>query len=233
MANSERQQQLERFAQELTLPFHNWDLLDDALTHASACNDYPHITGHYETLEFLGDATLELVISDILFRRNPKGTPGLYTQIRALVVNKSALAQVGRSLNIGPYIQLGKGEENSGGRERDSLLAAIYLDAGWEAMYQFIQCHFMQIIEEGESSMNQLDYRSQIQNYCQSQKMDLPIFKIVKEEGPDHQKMFETEVYVGERLSGTGRGSSKKSSEQEAARIALVHEGVVQNNLNL
>lgn len=234
MANPERAKQLEQFAQQLSISFSDWVLLDQALTHASACNDNPEITGHYETLEFLGDATVELAVSHILYQRNPEGSPGLFTQLRSMIVNKNALARVGRTLNIAPYIQLGKGEELSGGRERDALLAdgvealiaALYLDSGWDTVYRFIHEHFMPIIEEAESSMNQLDYRSRLQNYCQARKMDLPTFRIVNEEGPDHQKTFEIEVFLGNQHVGTGRGSSKKSAEQEAAREALMKKGV-------
>ena len=234
MANPERDKQLELFVQPLTLSFSDWSLLDQALTHASACNDNPEVFNHYETLEFLGDATLELAVSHILYERNPKGSPGLFTQLRSMIVNKNALAKVGRTLDIAPYIRLGKGEELSGGRERDALLAdcvealiaAVYLDSGWDSVYGFIHSHFMTIIEAAESSMNQLDYRSQLQNYCQAQKMDLPTFRIVNEEGPDHQKTFEIQVFLGDQHVGTGRGSSKKIAEQEAAREALLNEGV-------
>ncbi len=237
MANPDRQKQLENFAEQLTITFTRWELLDQALTHASACNNNPNIHGHYENLEFLGDATLELVVSDLLFSRNPNGTPGLFTQMRAQIVNKKTLANVGRALNIAPFIQLGKGEERSGGRKRDALiadcvealLAAIYVDMGWESVFQFVEQHFLEIIESVEASANQMDYRSQLQHYCQSQKMDLPEFRIVKEEGPDHDKMFEIEVHLGKEKCGLGRGTSKKAAEQEAARQALSIKGVAQS----
>lgn len=241
MAKSERQKHLEVFAKQLTITFTRWELFDQALTHASACNDNPDTHGHYETLEFLGDATLELVVSDLLFSRNPKGSPGMFTQMRAQIVNKKTLAKVGRKLNIAPFIQLGKGEERSGGRERDALiadcvealLAAIYLDMGWESVYRFIEEHFIPVIEMVESSTNQMDFRSQLQHYCQSQRMDLPDFRIVKEDGPDHDKVFEIEVYLGTEMCGKGRGTSKKAAEQEAARQALLHKGLAQSQINL
>lgn len=234
MANPKRQEKLIQFSQALGLAFNDCALLDQALTHASACNDNPDVTDHYETLEFLGDATLELAISHILYTRNPNGSPGLFTQLRSLVVNKKALAQVGRTLDIALYIQLGKGEELSGGRERDALiadclealLAAIYLESGWDTVYQFIHKNFETIIQEAESSMNQLDYRSQLQNYCQAQRLALPIFNIVNETGPDHKKTFEIEVFLEGTLAGSGQGSSKKEAEQEAAREALRNKGV-------
>ncbi len=234
MANADRQQQLAQFSESLGLAFENCALLDQALTHASACNDNPEVSGHYETLEFLGDAALELAISHILYARNPQGTPGLFTQLRSMVVNKKALAQVGRSLGIGACIQLGKGEEQSGGRERDALLAdsveallaAIYLDAGWDSVYSFIEEHFIGVIADAESSMNQLDYRSQLQNHCQGEKIDLPTFRVVNEQGPDHDKTFEVEVSLRGAHAGTGRASSKKEAERMAAREALRQEGV-------
>jgi ribonuclease III len=175
-------------------------------------------------------------VSDLLFSRNPNGTPGLFTQMRAQIVNKKTLANVGRALNIAPFIQLGKGEEHSGGRKRDALiadcvealLAAIYVDMGWESVFQFVEQHFLEIIKSVEASANQMDYRSQLQHYCQFQKMDLPEFRIVKEEGPDHDKMFEIEVYLGKEKFGLGRGTSKKAAEQEAARQTLSIKGVAQ-----
>ena len=229
-----RAELLQEFIQKTGATFSDLTLLDQALTHGSITNDRPEITKHYESLEFLGDAGLELATSEAIYRRIPSGTPGMLTQIRARNVNKNALARVARKLNIGRYIQLGKGEELAGGRERDALLAdcvesvigALQIDSGFAAVEEFVRQHFEEIISEAVEAAEQLDYRSRLQNYCQAEKIELPKFRVVKEEGPDHAKIFEVEVLLRGEPCGTGRGSSKKDAEQSAAREALEREGV-------
>ena len=169
-----------------------------------------------------------------LYLRNPGGTPGQLTQVRAQVVNKKALARIARQLNIGRYIRLGKGEDLAGGRERDALLAdcvesvlgALQLDSGFASVQNFVKKYFDEVMTEASDSLNNLDHRSQLQNYCQAQKIELPIFQVTKEEGPDHARIFKVEVVLRGIPSGSGRGSSKKEAEQLAAQEALEREGL-------
>lgn len=234
MADAEREAVLREFAEKAGLAFNDWTLLDQALTHASVTNDDPNDKNHYETLEFLGDAALELAVSHTLFQRIPDGTPGEHTQMRSRIVRKSSLAAIARQLNLGSVVRLGRGEEQSGGRERnalladcvESLLAAIYLDRGWAAAQDFVATYFEDRIEEVINSSRQLDFRSLLQNYCQREKIDLPEFFVISEEGPAHQKVFEVEVRLRGESVGSGRGRSKKEAEQVAARQALIREGV-------
>ena len=234
MANPEREAILRKFAANAGLRFTDWTLLECALTHSSVMNDDPEDKNHYETLEFLGDAALELAVSHTLFQRIPEGTPGEYTQMRSRIVRKSSLASIARQLNLGPVIRLGRGEEQSGGRERnalladcvESLLAAIYLDGGWAAAQDFVATYFEERIAEVINSSRQLDSRSLLQNYCQREKIELPEFLVTNEEGPAHDKVFDVEVRLRGVQVGTGRGRSKKEAEQAAARQALIQEGV-------
>ncbi|MFP6581300.1 MAG: ribonuclease III [Candidatus Hydrogenedentota bacterium] len=234
MDNEARGLSLREFAAKSGLSFQNWTLLDRALTHASITNDEPDNRNHYETLEFLGDAALELAVSETLLARLPEGTPGEYTQWRARIVDKASLAEIARQLNIGPLIRLGRGEESAGGREREGLLAdcvesiiaAVYLDAGWEATRAFVGRCFSEHIDAVITSARRLDYRSQLQNYCQQNKIALPEFAVVAEEGPAHDMEFEVEVRLRGKSGGRGRGRSKKEAEQAAAREALIQEGV-------
>lgn len=234
MGDEERERLLKVFMEETGAFFTDMALLDQALTHGSVMNDDPDTTKDYESLEFLGDAALELAISQALYARISAGTPGEFTQLRSRIVNKHALAGVARQLNIGRYIRLGKGEELAGGRERDALLAdcvesvlgALQLDSGFSSVQEFAARHFGEMIDEAVASSDRLDYRSRLQNYCQAKKIALPEFRVTKEEGPDHAKIFEVEVLLRGESLGSGRGTSKKEAEQLAAREALEREGV-------
>lgn len=234
MLDPEREAILRDFAGKAGLTINDWTLLDCALTHASVANDDPEDKNHYETLEFLGDSALELAVSHTLFDRIEDGTPGELTQMRARIVRKSSLATIARQLNLGSIVRLGRGEEQSGGRDRDalladcveSLLAAIYLDSGWLAAREFVQHLFSDRIEEVISSSRHLDYRSSLQNFCQREKIELPEFNVIREEGPAHDMTFEVEVRLRGETVGTGRGRSKKQAEQAASRQALIREGV-------
>ena len=230
MDDEQRNTLLQEFLSNTRTRISDISLLDQALTHGSIANDTETDIKHYESLEFLGDAALELAVSQTLYERIPDGTPGQFTQLRARIVNKSALAAIARHLNIGRYIRLGKGEELAGGRDRDALLAdciesvlgALQLDGGFSAVQTFVADHFEEMIASSEH----LDYRSRLQNYCQSEKIDLPEFRVTKEEGPDHAKTYEVDVLLRGESVGTGRGSSKKEAEQRAACEALEREGI-------
>ena len=217
----------------LALDFSDLDLLDQALTHASAVPELPHSRGNNESLEFLGDAVLGMAVAEWLYEQVPGRSPGEYTQMRARVVNRDALAAVARRLNIAPAIRLGKGEETHGGRKRKALLAdcmeaiigAAYLHCGWDAVRELVGRAFSEELDVARHSKTEWDFRSRLQNYCQAEGLSLPEFVVVREEGPDHKKEFEVAVSLRGEVVGGGVGATKKEAEQRAARAALEYEG--------
>ncbi len=217
----------------LALDFSGLDLLDQALTHASAVPELPHSRGNNESLEFLGDAVLGMAVAHWLYEHVPGRSPGEYTRMRARVVNRNALAAVAGRLEIAPAIRLGKGEEAHGGRERKALLAdcmeaiigAAYVDCGWETTREFVGRTFSEELDVARHSKTEWDFRSRLQNYCQAEGLPLPEFTVVREEGPDHKKEFEVAVSLRGEVVGEGTGATKKEAEQQAARAALEYEG--------
>lgn len=233
MADSEvRRRQLTEFAARLGIPVENYDLLDRALTHASAVGDRSGPSFNYESLEFIGDAALGLAVAHYLYDRLPDRTPGEYTKMRAGIVNRRSLARVALRLDIAGVIRLGRGEEKSGGRKRKALLAdcmeaiigALYLDQSWEAARTFVIRVFKEELEAAQNTGEVWDYRSRLQNYCQAERIGLPCFEVVRAEGPDHEKTFEVVVDLRNEIVGRGSGRTKKEAEQNAARAALEHE---------
>lgn len=223
---------LRGLASRLGIEMSDYDLLDRALTHSSAAGELGAEGENYESLEFIGDAVLGLVTADYLVANAPGHGPGTYSPMRASVVEKRALARVATTLDIAPAIRLGKGEEASGGREREGLLsdcmesiiAALYLDKGYDEASNFICRVFAEELERALSSKGVLDYRSQLQHSCQVEQIPLPDFIVVRSSGPDHKKEFDVEVRVRGEVTGRGTGRTKKEAEQEAARAALEHE---------
>jgi len=209
-------------------------LYDRALTHASLIGDQEGPAYNYESLEFLGDAVLGLAVAQDLFERIPDGTPGEYSRMRASVVNRKVVARAGRRLGIAELIRLGKGEEAAGGRNRtalvsdctEALIGAIYLDQGWETTQDFILEVFAPELDTAPEAGGAWDYKSRLQQYCQANRLALPVFRVVESEGPDHRKEFVVEVTVRNAAAGQGHGMSKKEAEQNAARAALEREGV-------
>jgi ribonuclease-3 len=231
---TERHAVLQALSARLELELENLGLLDRALTHASSCAETHERARDYESLEFLGDAVLGMAVAHYLYERIPDRTPGEYSRIRASLVNRRCLARIATDLDIAPAIRLGKGEELSGGRQRtalladclEALIAALYLDKGWEAVRQFVARVFHGEFERELASERIWDFKSRLQNYCQAEHIPLPQFLIVHSEGPDHRKQFEVEVIVRDQPVGRGKGSTKKEAEQNAARAALEHEGI-------
>lgn len=234
MVSSEREAELETLRDRLDLGVRNIELLDRALTHASIQSEQSGPPYDYESLEFLGDAVLGLAVAHYLFVHVPDKTPGEYSRMRAGLVNQQGLAHVADRLRIGPAIRLGKGEEMSGGRTRAALLAdcleamigAIYLDQGLDAAQRFVERVFATELGLATRTDAGWDYKSRLQHYCQAEKIPLPRFELVRSEGPDHQKLFEVEVYLRGEPAGRGTGLSKKEAEQNAARLALQKEGL-------
>jgi ribonuclease-3 len=208
--------------------FRNAELLERSLTHRSYANEN-RIPYHNERMEFLGDAVLNLVVSEHLMKTCPESTEGDLSRFRAAVVSEPALASIARSLGLGRFILLGRGEEQTGGRNKDSLLAnclealiaAIYGDVGKDAAEAFINRFFDETIRKTCTSGSTFDYKTRLQELCQERLKQLPDYRIVSESGPDHQKEFAVEVRIRGRVSGHGIGRSKKEAEQRAAKEAL------------
>lgn len=203
-------------------------LLRQAVTHSSYANEMKiNKYDDYERLEFLGDAVLELVTSDFLFRERRENSEGKLTKLRASIVCEPALASCAREISLEQYILLGKGEEATGGRGRDSivsdvmesLIGAIYLDGGLEEASAFIHRFVLSDLEHKQLFY---DAKTTLQEIIQQENNGALRYKLVKEEGPQHDKIFDVEAYVGEKLVGAGSGHSKKAAEQQAAYQALL-----------
>jgi|WetSurMetagenome_2_1015567.scaffolds.fasta_scaffold78007_1 ribonuclease III len=228
--NEERIRTLIGLEERLGWHFADIALLDTALTHRSFVNENIALACRdNERLEFLGDAVLELTVSDMLMRKFPDHTEGQLSKLRASVVNELPLAELARRFGIGEHLLLGKGEEGSGGRMKSSLLAntfesviaAMYLDGGFDRTALFIGRLFGPLIEEGEFSSVYRDYKTAVQEMSQVLFREMPHYRVISETGPDHNKRFETNLLIGERVIATGRGRSKKEAEQQAAKTAL------------
>ena len=228
--NEERVQALTGLEDRLGWYFADIALLDNALTHRSFVNENAALACRdNERLEFLGDAVLELTVSDLLMRKFPDHSEGQLSKLRASVVNEQPLAELARRFGIGEHLLLGKGEEGSGGRMKSSLLAnafesviaAMYQDGGFDRTAAFIAELFEPLIEEGDISAVYRDYKTAVQEMCQVLFREMPRYMVISETGPDHDKRFETSLVIGERVIATGKGRSKKDAEQQAARIAM------------
>jgi ribonuclease III len=199
------------------------ELLRLALTHPSAAEGTDQ---HYERLEFLGDAVLDLAIADMLMRHFPDGKEGLLSRQRASIVNGRTLAAKAESIGLGQCLLLGKGEEKSGGRQKISILAAgfealigaIYSDSGLDGAQQVVERLFGGDI--GGPSLER-DYKTELQEAAHRHFRTHPVYEVISETGPDHAKRFITRIRIGSRQFGVGEGSSKKLAEQAAARQAL------------
>lgn len=206
----------------------NEDLLKIALTHRSWVNENAGVRGTNERLEFLGDAVLEFVVSEQLFKQFPDKEEGYLTALRASLVNTKNLSQMAKDLDLGTDIYLSRGEEDGGGRDNSSLLAdtveaiigAIFLDSGISKADEFIKNYILQDLSE-RALMPLKDPKSTFQELVQSKKMSTPKYQVVSESGPDHAKNFVIEVVVNGKPVATGSGRNKSEAEQNAASAAL------------
>ena len=222
------------FQKVIQYDFQNVNLLKNALTHSSYINEGKSVqTGNNERLEFLGDAILDTVISDYLYSRLDHVEEGELTKLRAVIVCERSLAVCGTKVSIGDYLWLGKGEENSGGRKRSSIIAdameavigAIYLDSGWNTVHDFVIRTFSELIEDAISGKLHMDYKTEIQEKLQSHGEAEISYVIEREEGPDHEKTFYANLVFQGSVIGSGSGRSKKEAEQQAAKQALERGG--------
>src|SRR5690554_4938065 len=212
---------------QLGVSFNNLDLLQQAFTHASYVNENKQAK-HNERLEFLGDAVLELAVTQFLYGQYPKRPEGELTKLRASIVCEPSLNQLALQQNFGKYLLLGKGEEATGGRTRPALLAdvfeafigALYLDQGFETVVSFLKQHVYPKVKEG-AFLHGLDYKSQLQELIQQNKHAEIEYEIIAEHGPAHDREFVAHVKINQEVSGKGHGRTKKEAEQRAAKRAL------------
>ena len=222
------QHKLQEIQHKIGYQFHNKELLKSALMHSSYTNEM-HLPKYRcnERLEFLGDAVLELISSEFLFFKHQKTQEGELTRMRSSVVCEPSLAFCAREIGLGDYLLLGKGEEVTGGRKRDSvtsdaleaLIGAIYLDGGFASAKEFI---LKFVLNDLEHKKLFYDSKTILQELVQAHFEEMVSYHIIKEEGPDHNKMFTVEAHVGDECYGEGSGRTKKAAEQEAAYHAIL-----------
>lgn len=212
--------------QRISYDFRDPVLLERALTHRSFANENK-IAEHNERMEFLGDAVLSLIISERLMNLRPAAPEGELSRSRAAVVSAPTLAAVARDIGLGDFLRLGRGEDQTGGREKESLLAdalealvaSLYLDGGLSAAATFIDRHFDGPIRSVRGPG--ADFKTALQELCQERARVLPEYRVVSQTGPDHEKQFTIELSITGTVYGTGTGRSKKEAEQRAAKEAL------------
>ena len=218
------------FEKTFEIHFLNSDLIKTALKHRSFLNitNEPRIYSN-ERLEFLGDAVLDLIVTQYLYEKFPKKTEGELSKVKSILVRKSVLADIATKISLGNYILINWGEEKTGGRNRQSILAdtfesvigAIYLDKGLAVTDDFVKKYLLSDFKKIVKTELYRNYKSILLEYTQSKGNGMPIYKVVDESGPDHAKNFLIEVFISDKKMGEGQGSTKKIAEQEAAKQAL------------
>lgn len=210
----------------LGIRFNDPSLLEQALVHTSYVNENPALaTASNERLEFLGDAILNFIVAEELFKRFPNLSEGEMTKLRSSVVCQNALSRLARAISLGSYLYLGRGEEASGGRRKpanlaralEAIIAAILLDRGLASVRGFV----LKLTSQELDKEAEADYKSQLQELIQAKHQQTPTYKVIEATGPNHDRTFAIEVRVGDNVLGRGSGKSKKAAEAEAARSAL------------
>jgi ribonuclease III len=228
--DEERKKALKALQKKIHYRFKSLDLLDQGLRHKSFVHET--LEGDRqdnERLEFMGDAILDLVISHLIMERHPEYAEGSLSRLRAAVVNEARLGKIARELALGEYLLLGKGEEMTGGRGKNSilaasleaLLAAVYLDGGYKKAFGVISQLFSSHLEVAEKEGFYQDFKTKLQEVSQETLKATPRYLHVKEFGPDHDKIFGVKVLIQEKVVGAGAGKSKKEAEQRAAKRTL------------
>lgn len=216
--------------QTLGVSFNDLSLLEQALVHSSYINENPGSASvSNERSEFLGDAVLGLVVAEKLYHDFPHSTEGEMTKLRAALVRRDTLARIAKTIKLGDYLYLGKGEEASGGRHRpanlagalEAVIAAIFLDQGSATAKDFILRLLDKELQKIANQGSEAEYKSQLQELIQSRQQQAPTYQLVEAVGPDHDKRFTIEVRIGDTVLGRGSGKSKRMAETEAARSAL------------
>jgi len=223
-------QSLEKFEKILGIKFKNFNLLKEALTHRSYLNENPHWKfGQNERLEYLGDAVLELAVSEFLFHRYPRYPEGKLTSLRAALVNYKMISKVGKEISLDKFILVSKGEAKDTSKAKEIIIAnafeavlgAIYLDQGYNVASNFVLQTVIKHLEEVISFGLDKDPKSLLQEIIQEKSKITPVYKVLKEEGPDHKRVFYVGVFLNEEKIATGVGFSKQEAEINAASNAL------------
>jgi ribonuclease III len=224
---------LQRLQERLGYFFSDRAILLQSLTHTSYGHEYLSDRSialrDNERLEFLGDAILDVILSDILLEAFPSANEGQLSKMRAAVVNEKTLAEMAKSIGLFDFIRLGKGESQTGGQYKPSILssafealiAAIYLDGGFNAVYPVVRHLFAPLFMEERELMAFYDHKTQLQEIVQARKRVTPTYHLVQTRGPDHAKIFEIEVRINSQVLAVATGASKKEAEQNAARAAI------------
>jgi ribonuclease-3 len=221
--------QLEKLEQTINYTFKDRTLLLRALTHSSYAYEQGIAGQDNETLEFLGDAVLDLAIGSFLFQRFPDMKEGELTRMRAALVNESGLAERAKDFKLGDFLFLGKGEDASNGRQKSSilscayeaLLGAVFHDSNYDTVRQLIENHFAALLVDPHATIMDADTKSRLQELLQEKFNQAPSYTVIKEEGPDHAKIFTVAVIFQERPLGHGTATNKKEAEQKAAAEVL------------
>ena len=205
--------------------FQNINLLNEALTHRSYRNESGEVTFDNERLEFLGDSVLAILVNEFLYLEFPLKSEGELSGIKSRIVSEPALARIAEKLSLMQYILLGKGEEDTGGRNRvsikanlvEAILGALYLDGGLDKARDFILQHIRSLVKNVNKIESIKDYKTVLQEYCQKHLKTLPLYRLLEETGPDHERIFLVKVFVPGLGEETARGNSKRKAEQIAA----------------
>jgi ribonuclease III len=224
-----RQRQLINLQNKIKVRFDSQSLLNRSLTHRSYINEVSSDISDNERLEYLGDSVLALVVNEYLFKSYEKYVEGDLAKIKSAVVSEATLCKIAEELNLGSYILMGRGEEQSGGRERASILAntlealigAIYLDSGLKSCKKFILGVIKKDIERIDSQTYLRDPKTTLQEFVQKKYKERPVYEVINETGPDHQKEFTVRLIINGRDMMTGIGKSKRRAEMEAAKKLL------------
>jgi len=224
-----RLRQINKLQSILKIKFRNKSLLNRALTHRSHLNEAGPGARDNERLEYLGDSVLALVVNEYLFKRFEKYPEGDLAKIKSAVVSEATLFKVARELNLGSFLLMGRGEDLSGGRARPSILAntleavigALYLDSGLKDCKKLVLSLLKGDIERIDSMESYRDPKTTLQEYVQKKYRERPLYEIIEESGPDHQKRFTVRLVVAGKSVAEGTGASKRGAEMEAARKAL------------
>lgn len=218
----------EKIEKGIFYKFQNIDFLKESLTHRSFSNEEGQSEKNYERLEFLGDAVLELVVTDILLKTYPDKNEGELSKTRSLLVREETLVKIASELDLGNSLILGKGEEKSGGSKRASILSgalealigAVYMDGGYTAAFGVIEKLWQHTIDSIHNSDFDIDYKTKLQEFVQAKYKTVPAYTVLETKGPAHKKVFKVEVNFQGR-SALGVGKNKREAEQTAAKKAL------------
>jgi len=228
---SPQEERLTRLEKLIGYTIRNHDLFLQALLHRSYLQRGHYASRSNERLEFLGDSILNLIVAEYLYRQFPNAEEGELTKIRARLVNRNALAAYGKSIRLSEFISMSPSAKQSVGKGHatitadtfEAVIAAIYLDGGFEAARSFVEHQVLAALKKGSVATDDENYKSMLLEYAQSRGLGVPRYAIVHEEGPDHDRTFTVDVMIGTERKGSGSGKNKKEAEQAAASKALEH----------